>query len=180
MSVEYNQEKECYVIRFELWAEGRRIRKTKRMPRGVDINTALAIEKRMKEPYDPYRSLRERLLALPDDSKGQGWIYAAMANSGAGPVKIGMTRRNIRQRINSFNVTATEPWVEIGSVKVRCPLAAEGTIHAHLYDKRILSNRELFDIDAETVMELFGVVADTIECINPIYEVGFRATMMVV
>lgn len=175
MAVHYDAEKGCHVIKFVMYIDGKRVRKTKRLPSYVGLETALAYEQRMMTAHEPHRDLKDRLLALPDDPKGQGWVYAVRAVSGAGPVKIGMTRRNVNQRIFNFNVTATDPWVEIASVKVKCPQAVEGVIHATLHEKRIVSNRELFNVDLETILDLFGAVADTIEHINPVYEVGFRS-----
>jgi hypothetical protein len=165
MPVEYNQEKECYVIRFEIHVDGNRIRKTKRMPRGMDLATATAIEKRMiGQLDDAHFDLRSTLKAIPENPVGPGYVYAAMG--GDGTVKIGMTRRTVWERIRSFNTSAAIPWREIDSVLVKNPEATEGAMHAYLVDQRIHLNRELFSVTEGKVREMLEIVREEVEHIS--------------
>ena len=173
MPVHFDADKGCHVIKFEMRVDGRRIRKTKRMPPGIDYDQAIQIERRMMSADDPHYHLRPTLQALKAKPEDPGWIYACI--SGNGPVKIGMTRTSVGDRLRSFNVSSAEPWQVIRDVRVRNVEDVERAVHHFLASKRLSSKRELFAISRDEADSLMQAVASEIEWISPGMEARLAA-----
>lgn len=165
MTVHFDEAKGRHIIKFELHHNGKRIRKTKMMPAGINYDQATQIEHRMLSAYDPpHTELRNDLSALDGDDD-PGTIYVCI--SGDNNAKIGMTRRSAEDRLKSFNVSAVIPYRLVGDVRVRHVEKTEAAIHRYLHKKRIHSNREMFTLTERDARLLLDVVAETVGVVDP-------------
>lgn len=149
----------AYRVSVEYWSEGRRIRKTKRLPKGVDLETAQIIERRMLGDDNP--KLTDALKRCPNGKAGA--VYALKNDGAPGLIKIGMTRNTVGERIKNLSTGYAQNWEVVDECQVRDPEYVERALHEHWSSVRAASNKELFRLKEDEVMKVFALCRDLCE-----------------
>lgn len=154
-----DQKNGAYRVSVEYWKDGKRIRKTKRLPKAVDIETARMVERRMLGEDCP--ALADALRGCP---AGRAGVVYALKNEGApGLIKVGMTRNSVWSRIKNLSTGYPQDWEVVEECGVKDPEYVERALHAHWSLWRETMNRELFRIEEAEVRKAFAVCRELCE-----------------
>lgn len=147
----------AFRVSVEYWKDGKRIRKTKRLPVGVDdIETAKVIERRLLGEDDP--RLSDALARCPSGKPGT--VYALKNECAPGLIKVGMTRNSVHSRIKNLSTAFPKNWEVVEQCMVKDPEHVEGVLHAHWFQRRATNNRELFRLDEAEIRKAFALCGE--------------------
>jgi hypothetical protein len=142
--ISFDTTADAYRITIHRTVNGNRIRKTKRLPRGVSFETATKIAAQMDSGRGP---LQERLyqatVGRPNDI---GSIYLIKHSSLRGLIKIGMTRSSVHSRRNNLGTAHPGATSIVFDAIFRHVELVERHLHEHFKDRRAKSGREYFAV----------------------------------
>jgi len=153
MIVTHDVEKDRYRIKIDGLVDGKRVRKTKLLPRGISLDQAyLFAEKIFAAPVE-FTFKDELARAVSGRPKDPGSVYFIKNPNLYGLVKIGMTRSTVHERIQNLSTAHFNRWEIIDKAYVHHPEIVEMCLHRHFNSLRKVSNREFFRMTDDMAME---------------------------
>lgn len=171
MVVTHDKATDRYRITINETIDGKRIRKTKQLPRGMTLEQAYDLAESMLSGQLPFQDRLARMAAGRPDNLGT--VYFIKSPSLPGLVKIGMTRGTVYERIRNLSTAHAASWQIICHGVMKHPDLVELALHQQFSDVREAHNREFFRISDDAALEALAVChevdgVDLQEAINSI------------
>lgn len=144
MIVTFDEKADAWRITINETVNGKRIRKTKRLPRGIGQEKAYLFAARMMTTPFPFQdSLARSIIGQPKDV---GSVYVLKNEFLRGVVKIGLTRRNVYERIRNLSTAHPGNFTIVDTAIFNHVGIVEMALHRLFDSRREQPRREFFTI----------------------------------